>query len=126
MDTPLEDAFDRIVEVLAGVPLFSGFASPDLEALARACVATQHGKGDVVFREGETGDTFCVIASGEFEVWSGGDPGEIVSRLGPGEIVGEMSFLLGRPRTATLIASRPATLLSLRKEVFDRFVGTNP
>ncbi len=116
----------RIADLLSSVPLFSGFGQPELEAIARACVETQHAKGDVVFREGDAGHTFCVIASGEFEVWSGRQPAEMVSRLGPGEIVGEMTFLLGGPRTATLIASRPATLLSLGKDVFDRFVGTNP
>jgi len=65
-----------------------------------------------------------VVTSGELEVW-GSDPPRVINRLGKGEVLGEMSLLLGGARTATVTAARASTLLSLRKEDFDRTFLSN-
>jgi NTE family protein len=106
--------------LFSAVPLFSAFNREELEAAAERFVELSYRRGDVVCTEGEEGETFFVCLSGELEV-SVGSPPRIVNRLGPGECVGEMSLLVGGPRIATVVASRPSHLLALDKVVFERF-----
>ena len=122
----VDESIRQKVELLAQVPLFSGFSPCELEKLAGLCVEVCYAKGDTVCREGEEGDTFFVIVSGELEVWAGSAPRRLVSRLGAGDFVGEMTLLLGGARTATVEVSRRVTLLALDKGSFDRFFGRNP
>ncbi len=57
--------------------------------------------GEVLFREGEPGETLVVVASGRFRVEvQGGEVGEI----GAGDTVGEMTVLDPAPRSATVVA----------------------
>jgi NTE family protein len=114
-----------ITELLARVPLFSCFTAQELEALAAQLVPVSYNKGDIVCTEGEEGNTFFVIASGELEVWGGGARQQVINRLGPGEVVGEMSLITGSRRAATVTAARAATLLALSKPHFDRFFLRN-
>lgn len=109
--------------LLARVPLFSVFAPQELAEVARLFSERRVSAGETVCVEGEPGDSFLVIAAGELEVWGGG---RVVRRLGPGEFLGEVSLLLGGPRTATVTAARSSTLLVLGKEAFDRTLLAHP
>ena len=71
--------------------------------------------GRVIVREGEPGDRFYVVRSGEVRVTRGGAE---VARLGPGEAFGETALLLGVPRTATVRAGPKTELLALGAEQF--------
>lgn len=77
--------------------------------------------GDVLFREGDAADRLYVVAEGELEFLPGG------KRIGPGEMVGEISFFSpdGR-RTGTLRAAGPATLLSMDAVAFRQLFHENP
>jgi protein lysine acetyltransferase len=61
----------------------------------------EFGPDDVVLREGEIGDFFCVILDGEFDVYRSNHH---IARLGPGSVVGELSLITGVPRSTTVIA----------------------
>ena len=112
-------------DLLTSVPLFSGFGRSELERLAAQFVEVSYPKGDTVCREGEEGDRFFVVVSGELEVWGGTGQKQLINRLGPGEVVGEMSLLTGGKRTATVTVSRSAKLLALDKASFDQFLLRN-
>jgi CRP-like cAMP-binding protein len=62
--------------------------------------------GDTIMREGEPGDRFVVIGTGEVEVSAAGRP---MQRLGHGAGLGEISLLRRSPRTATVTALTPVT-----------------
>src|SRR3954454_10377151 len=64
--------------------------------------------GNVLFRRGDPSDTIFIVVSGllAVEMKSGDGAEHIVTRLGAGEIVGEMGCITGQPRTASLRALR--------------------
>jgi CRP-like cAMP-binding protein len=66
----------------------------------------RYAPGEVVVREGEPGATLLLVAEGHFVATTrradGGD--EVLSEIGPGEVVGEMAFLDPAPRVATVSA----------------------
>jgi CRP/FNR family transcriptional regulator len=54
------------------------------------------------------------------------DMDEVRARLGPGEVLGEMSLLDGAPRSATARAATRARLFALDRDNFNAFIGASP
>ena len=71
--------------------------------------------GEFLIREGEPGDRYLIVATGEVEVSQGGVP---LRRLGPGAGVGEISLLRDIPRTASVRAVGPVTTQALARDAF--------
>ncbi len=106
-----------IVELalLRNLPLFGPLPSVDLEGLAHALVLEERPAGTVIVREGDPGDHYYAIASGEVEVLRGDEP---VARLGRGEGFGEIALIHEVPRTATVRACTDVVLYTLDRESF--------
>jgi len=111
------------LSLLRSLPLFAPLGVPAIEALARELAPVDAEAGSTVIREGEPGDLFYVIASGELEVSSGG---ERLRTLGRGEGFGELALLLDVPRTADVTAMTDAHLYALGKEAFVSSVTGHP
>jgi MFS family permease len=111
------------LSLLRRLPLFSPLPGPALETLARSLTPMSVAAGDVVIRQGETGDEFYAIADGELEVTR---DGVTVARLGRGEGFGEIALLHSVPRTATVTAAGDARLYALAKLPFLLAVTGHP
>jgi cAMP-dependent protein kinase regulator len=111
-------------------PLFEVLTAEERAALVKEMELEQHGEGDVIITEGETGSSMYVIAHGEVKVYTrgtGGKGGNVyLAKLGEGDFFGEVSVLTGKPRTATLTASKPTELLRLDKEKLDNALAKYP
>jgi len=85
-------------------------------------------KGDVLIAEGEQDDHLYAIASGELEIFRAGDGGGEVSlqRLGPGELTGELAFIEGLKRTASVRAAKDTCVVSLRRDRLESMLTGNP
>jgi Cyclic nucleotide-binding domain len=106
---------DADVGLLRQVPMLRPLPLPSLEQLARGLEPVTVPAGEVVFRQGDVGDRYYVIESGEVEVV--GD-GRLVTTLGPGEGFGEIALLRRSLRTATVVARDDVRLCALRSEHF--------
>jgi CRP-like cAMP-binding protein len=103
--------------LLRRTSLFEPLPGAAVERLARNSVPVVVDAGTTIIREGDVGDRVYVIAAGEADVSANGSH---VARLGPGEHVGEIALLRDVPRTATVVATTDARLLSLERDVFLR------
>jgi MFS family permease len=92
---------EAMVALIRRVDAFAELPLTAVERLAAGMTPIAAGAGETLMREGEPGDTFLVIASGEVEVSIGGTP---MQRLGPGAGLGEIALLRRSPRTATVTA----------------------
>jgi len=112
-----------VLDLLRRVPLFAPLSAPVLERLALGAREVQAPAGQVVFEQGAPGDSFYVIADGEVEV---SIDGRHVRRESRGEGFGEIALLRDTPRTATITAVTPSTLIAIDREAFLSAVTGHP
>jgi hypothetical protein len=89
------------------IPLFHDLPRAELTQLVNELPLVEYEPGVYLFREGEVGESLCVVASGSLEVLLAPDtPDEMLLRIcGPGEYVGEMSLIMPKgERTASVRA----------------------
>ena len=120
-DARLADPDD--IALLRGTPIFEPLGPASIERVARNLIHVDADPGMIVIREGDPGDRFYVIASGEMEVSRHDVP---VAKLGPGDFFGEIALLRNIPRTATVAASGFASLRSLDRAQFLAAVTGSP
>jgi MFS family permease len=103
------------LELLRGISIFAALPAPTLEQLARSLERVSVGAGDVVFRQGDHGDRFYIVDSGELEVEIDGREANV---LGAGDHFGEIALLRDIPRTATVRARKTSELYALERDAF--------
>ncbi len=111
------------LDLLRGLPLFRPLPGPILEELASKLLVVSSSPGEQVIREGDAGDRFYVIGSGEVDVSAEGRP---MATLGPGDYFGEIALLRDLPRTATVRAKSEARLYALERDEFLSAVTGHP
>jgi len=81
-------------------------------------VEVQLGRGEVLFREGDTGDRVYVVIDGKVKLGRTSSDGRenLLALLGPGQMFGELSLFDPGPRSATVTAVTDTVLLSLANE----------
>ncbi len=102
-------------EVVRRAPLFAALDSEDAVALLSQMTPARLERGDILFREGETGDSLYVIGEGKIKLGRSSSDGRenLVAILGPGEMFGELSLFDPGPRTMTATAVAETQLLGL-------------
>lgn len=111
------------------VNLFAALDDRALEQLAAQLTSEFVDAGDVIFRRGDPGDRFYLIARGRVSVLAAGEDGQedyLLDRLGDGDHFGEIALLQDRPRTATIRAEVPTVLLSMSRDQFLELVASMP
>jgi len=103
------------IALLRSLPLFGELPAPALEGLAGALTLVAVPAGTVLIRQGDPGDAYYAIGSGELDVRQ---DGQFLRRCGRGEGVGEIALLRAIPRTATVTAHADATVYKLDREPF--------
>ena len=122
---PAEPMFKRKVPKS---PFFEVLGDEERQALVAEMELEQHDEGHVIISEGQPGTSMYVIASGEVKVFTTGKDNKPVylAKLGEGDFFGEVSVLTGKPRTATITASQPTSLLRLDKDKLDNALSKYP
>jgi CRP/FNR family cyclic AMP-dependent transcriptional regulator len=106
---------DTKVELLRGVPLFSGCSKAELQQIASLADELDLSEGATLIREGERGREFIVVAEGTVRVTRAG---ETLRELGSGDFIGEIALVADVPRTATVTATSPVRLLVVTDRAF--------
>ncbi len=106
-------------ERIAGVPLFADLSAGQLDQLVARLRPRRFPAGEPVFKQGEPGDRFYVIAEGEADLYI---DGRRVKTLAPGGFFGEVALLTPLPRTAGVKARTDLLLYALDKRAFDELV----
>ncbi len=117
------------IKTLRRVELFSQMADGELKTLAERLKYMQFAKGNVITKQGATGQYWLfIIINGEAEVFIDAANGEkrSLNVLSKGSFFGEMSLMTGAPRVASVIAKTDIECYRLDKEAFEEILLARP
>jgi CRP-like cAMP-binding protein len=122
----MDDTF--AIEALAGCPLFVGANEEMLKATASRLRRRKFRRNEVIFHQGDPGDSLHIVAIGAVKILLPSPEGEeaIIATLRPTDFFGELALLDGATRSATAAALEPTETLSLPRSVLLELTETVP
>ena len=108
---------EEIVSILRAAQIFTELPDEALQRLADASVRRTFRRGQYLWFQGDEGARLVVVAAGLVKVVIASEQGEevVLTTLGPGETLGELALLDGAPRSASVVAVEPTTVLMLSR-----------
>ncbi|MGH9016122.1 MAG: cyclic nucleotide-binding domain-containing protein [Acidimicrobiales bacterium] len=100
----------KTADLVAQTPLFSSCSRRQIAAVAALTLPNRLPAGTVLTRQGAAGGIAFILASGNAEVVRGR---RRLAVLGPGDVVGELSLIDGRRRSATVTALTDLEVLEI-------------
>lgn len=119
---PLQGVLDsERFNLLRGLDFFKGFGDVELWEVVHRARWLRLPFGAAIYRRGDEGRRFHIIAQGEVEVYR---DGQRVAQLGAGTSVGEMAYLAPSPElrrhSTDILVSKPATTVSFDPDAMER------
>ena len=116
------------VAMIGEVPIFGLLDDEEREALAQMMDSRTFGKDEIVFHYGDPGGEIFILRSGRVELFVESIDGKkiVLSENEQGDVIGELSFLDGGPRTATAIACEETQMLVLDRVRLIDFIDKHP
>ena len=125
-DVAVKEAEEKC-NFLKDIALFRDLTPGTMLSVADKMQTPEAAPGDVIIRQGDPGDLFYLIRSGEVEVIVEDARGRrVVAELGPGDYFGEAALLRDEPRNATVVAKAPSVFHTLEKEDFRAVINASP
>jgi small-conductance mechanosensitive channel/CRP-like cAMP-binding protein len=118
---------EAIHALLASVELFAVLSPSEREQLEAGVTLLPFAAGECLCRQGEAGDSFYVMRTGQVGVTIRGKDGTAVrvASLGPGAFFGEMSLLTGEARAATVTAESDVEVVRVTAADFAGILARN-
>ena len=112
------------VHSLEQCALFAHVQPAGLQVLARAMTRRRFRRNEVIFHQGDPGDSLHVVATGAVKIVLPSPDGEeaIIATLRTGDFFGELALLDGAPHSATATAVEPVETLSLARAPFQQLL----
>jgi CRP-like cAMP-binding protein len=110
------------------IPLFAGLTQEEFDDFTKMMAVHILQPGQPIVKQGDTGQSVYVIANGSVKVWTLVPSGERLDLavLNANEFFGEMSFLTGNPRTATVETAEDAVILEVTEDKLRDLVTRRP
>jgi CRP/FNR family transcriptional regulator, cyclic AMP receptor protein len=120
MSHPLEQERSIIQLGLSRSLLLAGIDEKTLDEVARRMRRRRFRRNEVIFHQGDPGDSLHIVASGSVKIVLPSPSGEeaIIATLRPGDFFGELALIDSGPHSATATAVEPTETLSLPRETF--------
>ena len=110
---------------LDAVEIFHDLTADERARLTAELDTLSLKRGETLVRQGETADALYIVVTGRFVVTLHGSR-QPIAELGPGQPVGEIAFLAGGARTATVTALRDSLVLRLGRADFEALSAKSP
>jgi len=117
-----------IIDIISGIPLFSGLPDDQLLAIKQIAVEKKVNKGEAIFSEGDEGKGFFVVLDGRVKIYKVSAEGkeQILHIYGPGQPFGEVPVFAGQKFPANAQAISNGRLLFFPRTAFVGLITKNP
>ncbi|MGQ9628062.1 MAG: cyclic nucleotide-binding domain-containing protein [Anaerolineae bacterium] len=114
-------------EELKKAKIFQGLSDAELEEIAHRARRKSYAIGEVIFHEGEAGESFYIVLSGQVRAWRAENGRERPLYYHPaGDFFGERALLTGQPRAATIDVVVDAELAVFDRGAFEEMLSAHP
>lgn len=133
------DELDKIKSFLLSTSHFNKISPTILEAFMPFFKIIGLNGGETLITEGDVDSTLYILYQGRLRLFKKAQSAkfhymvelkkeseEIIGEISPGEVVGEMSFLIGTPRSASVRAMRDSILLKVDHSAFEKLKAEHP
>jgi CRP/FNR family transcriptional regulator, cyclic AMP receptor protein len=119
---------EETAALLARTEVFADLSQRELDEVAQVAVPRSWGRGEVIFREGDAGDTCYLIKDGAVILTREHQDGRMIAlaELRTGGMFGELAMFRGETRSATAEAIEDTTAVALLAPDFQRLIKRNP
>jgi SulP family sulfate permease len=114
---------------LRDMKIFQYLSDREIAYLAKILTHSEYKTGDIIFEEGDAGNTMYLVSSGSVSILleiGKGERKKRVASFGRGVFFGEMALLENKPRSATAMAEEETGLYVLKREDFFRLLDKKP
>jgi CRP-like cAMP-binding protein len=113
--------------LLSGCRLFAALTRPELEKLAERSIERCCESGQTLFLRGDPGSGMFLLIEGQIRISVASAEGRevMLTVLGPGEVLGELSILDGSPRSADAVAVTRCRLLTVERRALVSLLETS-
>gem|GEM_PF-520942 len=112
-------------EYIKNTPLFGELTDDEQRAIAKRMRLEQYSSNEAIFVKDGESEALYLIKEGWIKL-SDGDEAPVIASLGPGSLLGEADFFLGRPYTMTARASSKLTVWSLDQNTMADLIAERP
>jgi CRP-like cAMP-binding protein len=119
---------EEIHDIIDHAPMFEGLSFQEVKAMCSFMDCYAADRGSVLIREGERSRELLVVLTGSVDVVKNVADGvrERIAKVGPGQVLGEISLIDGMPRTASCIADGPVDFALLTRDALDEILVIHP
>lgn len=114
-----------IRDLLKKVPYFENFTELELRKLIEIGSRKRLKKDQILFNEGEPGDAFYIVLEGAVDIFVAKIDKHLTT-LKRGAFFGELSLILGIPRTASVKALEPTIVFGIYRQEFEKLLQDQP
>jgi hypothetical protein len=109
------------------IPLFSDFTQEEFNEFTKRMIIHTMPPGKAIIKEGDTGRAVFILTRGAVKVYSTimGKKVELAA-LQASDFFGEIAFLTGKPRTATVETTEESDVLEVAEEDLTEMIGKSP
>ena len=117
-----------VFEALRASQLGTELSDPQARTLSAIVAFRDLAPGEVLVPEGTSDNHLYVIVSGSLGVTrnAGKDEPVTLFTLGPGDLVGELSFIDGTKHYASLVAASPTRVFGIEREKLESLLHAHP
>jgi CRP-like cAMP-binding protein len=118
----------QIFDLVGRSPFFADFERDDIDLLADYMAIYNAQPGQAIIREGDDGDFMLLIIAGAVDIFKNNAQAErqLMTSVGPGMTLGEMSMIDGEPRFATCIATDTTVFAVLTRDAMANIILEKP
>ena len=101
--------------ILKKIPLFKGLSNDEINMILDMPKSyVSFNRGQTIMRKGEKDESFFILMSGEVSIWR---DDTLIATVKPPDFLGEVGFILGDPRIATVTAASE-TVVAMKMTAF--------
>lgn len=115
-EIPKETHENELFGYIKDLPFFKTFTENQIDQIVSACDLVKVEKGETIIKEGEIDDSFYILISGQVVVKTGAKKLAVLEK---GQCFGEMAYLTGEARTATIITKEECILLKVSSTLLE-------